>query len=477
VTAYHPFVETAVRGGENAVTRIAFAVWATAFSFGVLFHEWQTGQPPWSIHAVAALAAFGVILRPTSVPRVVALFAILTVELAFDLPNPWNHTVIVGITGGAITIWWWITFARSRELALDVVHFFRSISPFLRTAFILAWYIAWFAKLNHGFVDTHTACAVWILDQVPFLPTPDSLHGLMVLGTLVIEFTIPTLLIFRRTRPIAIALGFGFHLVSAAGGHTAFSGLAWSFYLLFLSEGTLARVAATARSYLSPTARTRLMEAMRSPLTWVALGAVWLLALGVVQAVPEDWVPPLRRWGAALPYAVYAMVWAWLLFGHRRRFVLRAGFPGGLRIREAVFIGALLLLVVNASSPYVGLKSRYSMTMYSNLQTEPGRWNHLILPGEVRRFHWQDRLVRFVEVDDPSLAEKVEEYGDMQLVLMDARRLVSDYPDARVVYELDGVRHTASRLRDDDVLGKPLPAGLRQLAGFRPVASEDTCQH
>lgn len=469
-------MDTAIRRGNRSITRIAFAVWATAFSFGVLFHEWQTGQPPWSIHAVAALAAIAVILRPTSVARVVLLFALLTVELAFDLPDPWNHTVIVGVVGGAVTIWWLTTSARRREPVLDVSYFFKRTAPFLRTTFILAWYVAWFAKLNDGFIDTDNACAVWILDQVPLLPIPDGLNGLLVAGTLVIEFTIPTLLIFRRTRPIAIALGFGFHLVSAAGGHTAFSGFAWSFYLLFLSENTLARIAGTARGYLPRAARSRVEEAFRSPLTLVALAVAWLLALGVVRVVPDDWVDPMRRWGAALPYAVYAMVWAWLLFGHRRRFVLAPGFKGGLRIREAVFAGALLLLVVNAASPYVGLKTRYSMTMYSNLQTEPGRWNHLILP-ELRRFDWQNGLVRFVDVDDPSLAEKIEKYGQKQLVLMDARRLASGYPDARIVYELDGVRHTASPLSADGILGKPLSYGQRQLAGFRPVAAEDTCQH
>jgi hypothetical protein len=466
----------AVHRGRDAITRIAFAVWATAFACGVLFHEWQTGQAPWTIHAVAALAAIALLLRPTSVGRLVLLLAILSVELAFDLPNPWNHTVIVGILGAAITIWWLMTFARDRALAFDAAHFFRRVGPFLRISFICAWYIAWFAKLNDGFVDTDTACAVWILDQVPFLPLPDPVHPLLVAGTLAIEFAIPTLLIFRRTRPLAIFLGFGFHLVSAAGGHTAFSGFAWSFYLLFLSERTLAEVAVTARSYIPRTTWRRIQEAVRSPVLWVALSAFWLAALGVVQLVPEDWVPPMRRWGAALPYGLYALAWAWLLFGHPRRYVLKPGFPRGLRIREAVFVVALVVLVVNAASPYVGLKTRYSLTMYSNLQTEPGRWNHLIVP-EIRPFHWQEHLVRFVSTDDPDLADDVKAYNGKRLVLMDARRLVSAYPDARVVYELDGERRTAAPVSADGELGDSLPAGLASLAGFRPVAAQDTCQH
>ena len=462
---------------KGGFLRLAFAVWAVAFSCGVLFHEWQTGKPPWSIHAVAALAALAVILRPASVPRVMLLLGILAVELLIDLPNPWNHTVLAGVAGAAVVVWWLALAFGSRARALDPGYVFERVSPFLRVAFICAWYIAAFAKLNEGFVDTDTTCSVWILDQVPLLPLPGDLHPLLIAGTILVEFSIPTLLIFRRTRPLAIVIGFGFHFVSALGGHTAFSGFAWSFYLLFLAPGTLARAAVVARQTLPPRARTLVTRAAGSPLTWPVLAGVWLAALGLVQGLPDEQMAQARRWGAAFPYVAYALAWAWLLVGDRHRLLLRPIEGATLRFRQVVFAAALLLIVVNAASPYLGLKTRYSFTMYSNLQTEPGRWNHLIVPETVRVFDWQESTVEFANVDDERLARKLAQHGERSFVLLDARRLVSSHLDSSARYELDGEARQATPLRSDPVLGDSPSLLVRELGGFRPLATADLCQH
>lgn len=473
--------------------RIAFAVWATALGAGVLFHEWQIGPSPWSIHGAAALAAIAVLLRPASTARLVVLLGLLAVELVVDLPNPSNHLVVVGVFGAAVFTWWLALLARSPSRAREPAYVYERVAPFLRTGFIMAWYLIAFAKLNSGFVDTNTTCAAWILAQIPVLQVPDGLNGLLSAGTILMEFAIPTLLIFPRTRPLGVALGLGFHLVAAAGGHTAFSGLAWSFYPLFLSQGTLARIAATARGVFSPRTRRTIVSLARSPLTWVVLAAIWLLATNVVQALPGEWEARGRRWGAALPYGVYALAWGWLLIGSRRRLLLTDRMKGfELSFREPVLAAALVLLVVNAASPYVGLKTRYSFTMYSNLRTEPGYWNHLVLPESIRRFGWQDGRVRFVSVGDPSLAEAIESHGTgaenqlsldageqststTQFVLEDARLLVLPYPRSSVVYELDGVVHRAARVASDPVLGERPSFAIRTLGGFRPVSS--ACQH
>ena len=48
------------------------------------------------------------------------------------------------------------------------------------------------------------------------------------------------------------------------------------------------------------------------------------------------------------------------------------------------FLQSPALVFLNALTPYVGLKTQNSWTMYSNLQTEPGRWNHSLIPEVVR---------------------------------------------------------------------------------------------
>jgi hypothetical protein len=323
-------------GLVGARSAIPYVVWSVAFAFGVLLHEWQTGDPPWSFHTVPALLAIWVLLRPTAVARMIALFAALAVELVLDLPDPWNHTLIAGVIGGAGTVWW-LLFARRTRAAHDPAQVFEQFTPFLRVAFVVAFYAAAFAKLNQGFFDSAGTCAAWIMESIPLVSVPGGLRAPLIVGSVVLEFAIPTLLLFRRTRPAAVVLGFGFHLVSALAGHTAFSGLAWSFYLLFLPAGVLNRAAVAARSAVTLENRRRIARAAATPLTWVALAAVWVLALGLLNLLPYPIYPLVRRWGAALPYMIYMTVWAVLLFRLRRLWIRMPRGPRGmLRVRHWV---------------------------------------------------------------------------------------------------------------------------------------------
>jgi hypothetical protein len=138
---------------------------------------------------------------------------------------------------------------------------------------------------------------------------------------------------------------------------------------------------------------------------------------------------------------------------------------------------ALVLLVVTAVMPYVGLKTRAALTMYSNLRTEPGHWNHLLVPEEVRLFDWQDGEIHFLETDDADLAREIDDLVKEGTVLLDARRIVADHQDATVRYVLDGETRTASPVSDDPVLGKSLPLAIQLLGAFRPFDSSGTCQH
>lgn len=122
----------------------------------------------------------------------------------------------------------------------------------------------------------------------------------------------------------------------------------------------------------------------------------------------------------------------------------------------------MLLVVLNAASPYLGLKTMYSIAMYTNLRTEPGLWNHLLVPESFRVFDLQDGLVQLVSSDDPERVEGIEEFDDAQVL-----------PAAR---QFDGVPRVASPVADDPVLGGSLSAAERVLAGFRAIPLDDTCR-
>lgn len=80
-----------------------------------------------------------------------------------------------------------------------------------------------------------------------------------------------------------------------------------------------------------------------------------------------------------------------------------------------------LLLFVNASGPYWGLKTQTSCSMFSNLHTENGLSNHLIIPGGIQVTNWQYDLVEIIDSNDPGLNSSRDK--DLLVVYLDLRRI------------------------------------------------------
>lgn len=106
--------------------------------------------------------------------------------------------------------------------------------------------------------------------------------------------------------------------------------------------------------------------------------------------------------------------------------------PRSLRLRHPVFSAGILLLVVNSLTPYVGLKTESSFTMFSNLRTEDGRWNHLFIPEAVKVFPHQDDLVQITASNDQALQASTE--NGQRLVRFELERYLRSHPGATATY-------------------------------------------
>jgi hypothetical protein len=130
---------------------------------------------------------------------------------------------------------------------------------------------------------------------------------------------------------------------------------------------------------------------------------------------------------------------------HVARSADRSPAAGRVRALTPVYVVVAAVLVVNAASPYVGLKTEATFAMFSNLQTEPGHWNHLLVPEAVRVFGAQDDLVRLEAVTSPTL-ERRRRSGAL-MVRFELERYLRQNPRERATYTdaLDpSVRVTAS---------------------------------
>lgn len=465
----------------------AFSVFAVALAMGALIHEWNSSFPKW-VAIPVAVAALVVLLRPSSPVRLVALLAALIVECASRLPNPVNHQALLAILGLAAGLWWVVLRLRAPAIAADPAQLYERIAPFLRVGFITMWIFAAMAKMNSGFMDFATSCAVWILESAPGVQVPRSLTGVAIVGTIAVELSIPLLLLFHRTRPFAILVAFPFHAMSAISGHSWFSGFAWAFYALFLPPVTLARGTAMARRGVErlgerlPSWVTDLaVHAGRRPLPTLAVLVLgWVGARYLVAPVLPGSLEQVRHAGAVLMCLAWMGVTGWILFRLRESWLPAPQRPkAGLRFTSPILILGIVVLVANALAPYAGVKTRASFTMFSNLQTEPGHWNSLVLPESARVFTWLDGGdVTFVDVEDPGLEAAVEEAQGRTVVLLGARRIARDFPEATVRYRLDGVERIADPVAADPILGRPLSWAEDWFGSARPYPStQDSCLH
>jgi hypothetical protein len=183
-----------------------------------------------------------------------------------------------------------------------------------------------------------------------------------------------------------------------------------------------------------------------------------------------------RHWDSPL-YFVLAGLGAW--WGGRLLVALLsaardAPVRSHLRVRPAFAIGPILVLL-NGLSPYVGLKTEHSFTMFSNLMTEGDRWNHYLLPPSMKLFPLQDDLVTVVRSSDQRFRQFAERRT--QLVWVHFRSLVSRYPHIRITYERAGQTYEVARVGDDPVLSRPPARAIDKLMDFRTVPRRNVCRH
>jgi hypothetical protein len=463
---------TSAQTGPRADRR-HFAIFSFLFAVAVLLH--QNRLSDWdviSVHAVVSLAAIFLLLRPSSVPRFAALAGALLWDWAVHMPVVVNHLWAVAVFFAAVLVAMGVALLRGLDWPRDGGELYRRFAPVLRNVVILVYLFAALAKMNGGFFDAQVSGAVAmsddLLDLAPFDLKRDWQHSPAIWGTVAIELAIPVLLFFKRTRLLGLAIGMPFHIVLALSGHVPFSGFAVAFYSLFLPIDFPNRLQRL-RYRFPPldAAAGRVAAVAGSPLAFPVLALGWLFC--AVLATEYARGPFDKATTAFFPlYAGALMAIAALALLDGRPIIQR---ERAFRLPHPAWALVLAIVVANAISPYVGLKTQVSFTMYSNLQTEGDEWNHEVVPESVRVFDLQDDLVTVHATSDEDLAEDAAK--GTRFVWHDFRRRMLDNPDTSVTYEYEGRRFAVARAGDDPRLSQGETFAERKLLQFRDVPESD----
>jgi len=452
-------------------------MWA-AFTLFHQGHDDHWARTP--LEALESASAVAVLVGPTRLTRFLLLTFLQAANLWWLMPEPTNpaaFALIVDVTSVAAAVGHFVS--RGVRQGLDGAAWYQSFAPALRVSVILLYVFATLAKINTAFLDPAQSCGVHhytvlrghLASDGIWLPGGQPFNVAAIAATLLIEGGIPALLAFARTRPLGVLLALVFHYLLGLNPFYDFSSMIYALLVLFTPDHFSAFVEET---WLRSPMR-RVIDRARERLASIA-GIVAVLAAGTVVALL---VLQGNRWQRVVgpPSAV------WPLYGAVILVLAAPALIHSLRTRgittlahsvrgDWVLMAAPLLVVLNGMCPYVGLKTDSSFAMFSNLRTEPGFANHLVMPHGPQPFGFQGDLVRVIRSSDPMLARSARAHELVPFFTLRAQvsgLAAAGRRNIAVAFERGGVVHDVKHAELDLDLATPYPFLVRKILKFRSI--------
>lgn len=448
-----------------------FAVlWGVAALLHILWpplflpHASFPSAPPWLVAALF-LSAGAVILRPSSVWRLLILAGVQVFDVVYHLPFVSNHWLLSGLVSATILGAAGLLALHGGRPAVQLTRLYETLTPAVRAAVIVFYFFTFFHKLNTGFVDPATSCAgvffghILTLFALPALPP---LVRPVIVTVLVIEGLLVLGLAVARWRWTACVLGLGFHLVLALDAFQFF----YNFSAVMVALLWVCVPSDTAQALVARARPARRPPWFRTP-RYHFLGTYAAL-------VCLCWAFPAWSWQVAA-YGFTALWLAWmaaLIVPAWAEWQGRAEAHGGRQQsgRPAVALFLLPVLVFcNGVSPYLGVKLRAAWQMYSNLNVDAAQSNHYLIP---RSLDLGGFLADSVWITATSDAALDREYGrpGVRITWFELRRYLAHRPDTFLMYVRAGqAPRMLDRATPDPALRTPPPWLLRKLLLFRPL--------
>jgi hypothetical protein len=396
---------------------------------------------------ISLFLAILLVAKPESCKRLAALAAMQLFYLFIEMPFTDNHLYIMGFINAGLLIAAIRSYTGKSNYLPMINHSMRYISA----AFLIAYFAAAFAKLNSGFFDINHSCAVTMFYDSASLITdhhflPSSLESILPYYVTITELSIPLLLVFRRTRYVGIVVLVLFHIgISLSPTATAldFTIALFALSIPFLDneakKGVISSFHALSKrviqlfsssKYSYPLAVFFVLFLIKSVsrLIFVGVDPYWLLL-----------APSALLFGGILIHTVFQKG---LLSGLNKTYTPFSAL-------NTIHYILLLLLIVNAASPYLGIKTIGTFTMYSNLQTENSTSNHFLID---RYFHSMpmDDMIEIKHSDHSLLSWYSQE--DRMITYHELRRVLSGSPESSVQFIRGGEEFRFDKAKNEEEL-------------------------
>ncbi len=365
------------------------SVVAFLWAFATLVHQGHMGyMVALADDTPMTLAAVWVLFHPNCLRGFVILLIIQFASFTLQMPNVSNHTVFLWIAIISVLLCLARLQLHEKSNPVSRTHMYSDIAKVLRVELILLYIIATVAKINWTYMDPDLSSCVALLDllreRIDIFPDSIYTRFAVIYGSLLAELSLPAFLLFSRTRKFGLLFGWTFHLFLGIAGYGDFSSVVFLFYSLFTPNDFPARLNSVYKEF--PT--------FRKITLWIKFPVIErkLITALMVGFLILAFVGQLNRMGIAgssnsiqiITKEITFILWLGFSFFFALSYYLamrvgdyhpqRYSFAKMLR---PVFIIGPLLMVLNSITPYVGLKTEFSFTMFSDLLTEGDEWNSI----------------------------------------------------------------------------------------------------
>ncbi len=401
----------------------------------------------------------------------IAFFTVYNFAKAPYLANHANYYLLVC---AFLTIWASLSWLRSRELSeARLSQEFLELRPALCLTLVVVYFMAGFHKLNTDFFDPQVSCASdFFLRYAREYGFSASLIPRFLLDwsphlVVVVELAGALLLLVPRLQLLGVLCFVGLHSYLAPLSFYDFASICYAILLCFLPPVL----------YEGEQNRARVQKGVNVLIGSMIAGAL-VARLMMDHRLDRDFIE------ADVAQGWFFLVGTFYLMNQIRLNAKSEGFRpwtlpgvdlfawGAIRPRWALAMPVLLILFTNTS--YLGLRTGGNTSMFSNLRTEGGRSNHLVMRSSWQVFDFQKDLVYVEEI--PRRYEKYKrgqpEEG-MAMTSFELRRLVEMWRDRGREVPMT-FRYRGEDYEYDDVTAvepwsQPLPWLAKKLMLFRVV--------
>jgi hypothetical protein len=429
------------------------------------FPEW-IGRP---IGIAVFLAVIAVLQKPSDVRRFLVMCGLEVLHVFVQSPTTACHIYFNAFNNlaiGLVVLRHWVC---SADHGTNSPAIFEEITAALRCLLLTLYFFAVFHKLNWGYLNLETSCGTYLVDNLTRswgLPAvPRSARWLAVGGSLLIEASIPWLLWRPRWRRTGVLLACSFHLLLSLHPHHGDYGSFWGIYSFsamifamltaFLPDRFIDSLQAWWRTAKHARRFTSLVTRYDWGVTWAA-SLISIAAIFAVAGIAFGWVKVpyaiVRETLFLAGFGLWAVVAGLFVASIVIAWPASARCSGGLLPRQGsmrwVPLVAVGLVSATCSAPYFGFQTVRCLSMFSNLRTEGGRSNHLLMPVSLQVADYQRDLVQITASSIPGLQYCVDE--DLLLPYFELRRQVWSDRSAGTVTFIRGNQQVTVDKRDPD---------------------------